>query len=182
MERERAAHASGEEMFAGVRTFPLFALLGASLTVVTGEMGAAVVAGFLAVAALAVAAYWRTSSSERAGTTTEVAALVTYWIGAIAGAGALLLAAVIGITMAVLLAAKERLEAFPQAMSREELRATLTSRCSRPSFFHSSRTRPTVRGASGIRARSGSWSCWSADSPSPRSSPSASGESAGAST
>lgn len=126
MERERAAHESGEEMFAGVRTFPLFALLGASLTVVTGEMGAAVVAGFLAVAALAVAAYWRTSSRERAGTTTEVAALVTYWIGAIAGAGALLLAAAIGITMAVLLAAKERLEAFPQAMSREELRATLT--------------------------------------------------------
>jgi uncharacterized membrane protein (DUF4010 family) len=126
MERERAAHESGEEMFAGVRTFPLFALLGASLTVVTGEMGAAVVAGFLAVAALAVAAYWRTSSSERAGTTTEVAALVTYWIGAIAGAGALLLAAAIGITIAVLLAAKERLEAFPQAMSRDELRATLT--------------------------------------------------------
>ena len=126
MERERAAHESGEEMFAGVRTFPLFALLGASLTVVTGEMGAAVVAGFLAVTALAVAAYWRTSSSERAGTTTEVAALVTYWVGAIAGAGALLLAAAIGITIAILLAAKERLEAFPQAMSREELRATLT--------------------------------------------------------
>jgi len=126
MERERAAHESGEEMFAGVRTFPLFALLGSSLTVVTGEMGAAVVAGFLAVAALAVAAYWRTASIERAGTTTEVAALVTYWVGAIAGAGALVLAAAIGITMAVLLAAKERLEAFPQAMSREELRATLT--------------------------------------------------------
>jgi len=126
MERERAAHASGEEMFAGVRTFPLFAILGASLTVVTGEMGMAVVAGFLSVAALAVAAYWRTSSSERAGVTTESAALATYWIGAIAGAGALVLAAAIGITIAILLAAKERLEAFPQTMSREELRATLT--------------------------------------------------------
>jgi len=126
MERERAAHAGGEEMFAGVRTFPLFALLGASLTVVTGEMGPAVVAGFLSVAALAVAAYWRTSSKERAGVTTESAALATYWIGAIAGAGALVLAAAIGITIAVLLAAKERLESLPQAMSREELRATLT--------------------------------------------------------
>ena len=126
MERERAAHASGEEMFAGVRTFPLFAILGASLTVVTGEMDLAVVAGFLSVAALAVAAYWRTSSSERAGVTTESAALATYWIGAIAGAGALVLAAAIGITIAILLAAKERLESFPQTMSREELRATLT--------------------------------------------------------
>ncbi len=126
MERERAAHAGREEMFAGVRTFPLFALLGASLTVVTGEMGAAVVAGFLAVAALAVVSYWRKSSAERVGTTTESAALATYWVGAIAGAGALVLAAALGIAIAVLLAAKERLEAFPQAMTREELRATLT--------------------------------------------------------
>jgi uncharacterized membrane protein (DUF4010 family) len=126
IERERAAHASGEEMFAGVRTFPIFALLGASLTVVTGEIGPAVVAGFLSVAALAVAAYWRTSSSERVGVTTESAALATYWVGAIAGAGALVLAAAIGITIAILLAAKERLESFPQTMSRAELRATLT--------------------------------------------------------
>ncbi len=125
MERERAAHAAREEMFAGVRTFPIFALLGASLTVVTGGMTAAVVAGFLAVAALAVVAYWRTSSKEHAGTTTESAALATYWVGAIAGAGELVLAAAIGITIAILLASKERLEAFPQAMTREELRATL---------------------------------------------------------
>src|SRR3989442_966449 len=65
MERERSSHESGEPMFAGVRTFPLFAILGASLTVVTGEMGPAVVSGFLAVAALAVVSYWRTSSREK---------------------------------------------------------------------------------------------------------------------
>jgi len=126
MERERAAHSGGEEMFAGVRTFPIFAILGGSLTVVTGGMTAPVVAGFLAVAALAVVSYWRTSSDQRVGTTTESAALATYWVGAIAGTGALFLAAAIGITIAVLLAAKERLESFPQAMTREELRATLT--------------------------------------------------------
>jgi uncharacterized membrane protein (DUF4010 family) len=126
MERERAAHAEREEMFAGVRTFPLFALLGGALTVVTGEIGLATVAGFVAVASLAVVAYWRTSTREKAGVTTESAALATYWVGAIAGTGALVLAAGLGVTVAVLLAAKERLEAFPQAMTREELRATLT--------------------------------------------------------
>src|SRR5205823_4094404 len=57
---------------------------------------------------------------------TESAALATYWVGAMAGAGALVLAAAVGITIAVLLASKERLEAFPRAMTREELRATLT--------------------------------------------------------
>ena len=126
MERERAAHAGGEPMFAGVRTFPLFALLGASLTVVTGELGLAVVAGFLAVAALALVAYWRTSSEKAVGATTETAALATYWVGAIAGSGALVMAAAIGITVAVLLASKERLEGVSRAMSHEELRATLT--------------------------------------------------------
>jgi len=39
MERERAAQESGEEMFAGVRTFPLFAILGASLAIVSGSIG-----------------------------------------------------------------------------------------------------------------------------------------------
>jgi uncharacterized membrane protein (DUF4010 family) len=126
MERERAAQESGEEMFAGVRTFPLFAILGASLTIVSGSIGAAVVSGFLAVTALAVVAYLRTSTREHAGVTTEGAALATYWVGAMAGAGALTLAGAVGITIAVLLAAKERLESFPRAMSREELRATLT--------------------------------------------------------
>jgi len=126
VERERASHAAGERMFAGVRTFPLFAILGASLTVAEGEIGIATIAGFMAVAALAVVAYWRTSGSGEVGTTTESAALATYWIGAIAGTGALLLAGAIGITVAVLLVSKERLEAFPRAMTREELRATLT--------------------------------------------------------
>jgi len=126
LERERVSHAVGERMFAGVRTFPLFAILGASLTVAAGGIGLATVAGFLAVAALALLSYWRTSASGEVGTTTESAALATYWIGAIAGTGALVLAGAIGITVAVLLASKERLEAFPQAMTREELRATLT--------------------------------------------------------
>jgi uncharacterized membrane protein (DUF4010 family) len=126
VERERASRLSGEPMFAGVRTFPLFAILGASLTVVTGEIGIAVVAGFVAVAALSLVAYWRTSAGGEVGTTTESAALATYWIGVIAGSGALTLAAAVGIAVAILLASKERLEAFPETMTREELRATLT--------------------------------------------------------
>jgi uncharacterized membrane protein (DUF4010 family) len=126
VERERASRLARERMFAGVRTFPLFAILGASLTIVSGEIGLAVVAGFLAVAGLGLVAYWRTSASGEVGTTTESAALATYWIGAIAGTGAFVLAGAIGIAIAVLLASKERLEAFPEAMTPEELRAALT--------------------------------------------------------
>jgi uncharacterized membrane protein (DUF4010 family) len=125
VERERAG-ASGAEHFAGVRTFPLFAILGAGLTLLSGSIGVAPAAGFLAVAALVVTAYVRSSGRGDVGATTEAAALVTYWIGAAAGAGALLLAGALAIGVTVLLAAKERLEAFPRALSRRELEATLT--------------------------------------------------------
>jgi len=93
------------------------ALLGASLTVVTGGMTGAVIAGFLAVAALAVVSYWRTSGGERVGTTTESAALATYWVGAIAGTGALVLAAAIGITIAILLRARQL---YPEPQKLEQ--------------------------------------------------------------
>src|SRR5207248_3882702 len=47
-------------------------------------------------------------------------------IGVMAGAGALVLAGAIGIGTVVLLASKERLESFSEALTREELSATLT--------------------------------------------------------
>jgi uncharacterized membrane protein (DUF4010 family) len=125
VERERS-EGPGVQHFAGIRTFPVFAAAGAALTMLSGEIGLAVVAGFAALAALVIVAYARSSSRGDVGATTEVAALTTYWIGVAAGAGALLFAGALGIGLTVLLAAKQRLEAFPRAMSRAELEATLT--------------------------------------------------------
>lgn len=124
VERERAHHDGPH--FAGVRTFPLFALLGAGLTLAAGGAGVVVAAGFLAVAALAIVAYARASRDGDVGATTEVAALATYVSGVLAGAGALLVAGAVAITVAILLAAKERLEALTHALTREELEAALT--------------------------------------------------------
>jgi uncharacterized membrane protein (DUF4010 family) len=123
-ERERSAAAAGERQFAGVRTFPLIALLGAGIALVSGGVGAAVIVGFAGVAGLAVASYLRTSGSDP-GTTTEVAALATYWIGVMAGVGALVVGGAVGIGVVALLATKERLEAFSRALSRDELSAVL---------------------------------------------------------
>ncbi|MBI4521451.1 MAG: MgtC/SapB family protein [Gemmatimonadetes bacterium] len=125
LERERSA-AEGPPPFAGVRTFPLFALLGAGLTLASGGAGVLAAVGLLAVAGLVVASYLRSSHAGDIGTTTEMAALATYAVGVMAGAGALLAAGATGIAMAILLVAKERLEAFPRALSREELSAALT--------------------------------------------------------
>lgn len=124
LERERA-HGDGAH-FAGVRTFPIFALLGAGLTLAAGEVGTVVAAGFVAMAALVVVSYLRSSRDGDLGATTESAALATYAIGVLAGTGALLVAGAAGITVAILLASKQRLEGLTRALSREELEATLT--------------------------------------------------------
>jgi len=125
VERERS-QGNAEDHFAGIRTFPGFAVLGAAITLLAGTIGVAVVAGFAAVAALVIVAYARSTGRGDVGATTEMAALMTYWIGVAVGAGALLLGGAMGIGLTVLLAAKQRLEAFPRALSRAELAATLT--------------------------------------------------------
>jgi uncharacterized membrane protein (DUF4010 family) len=127
LERERSeARAGGRAHFAGVRTFPIFAIMGAGVTLIAGDIGIATVAAFLGVAALVVVSYVQTSRQGDLGSTTEMAALATYWAGAMAGAGALVMAGAIGIGVAVLLALKTRLEAFPRTLTSEELEAALT--------------------------------------------------------
>jgi uncharacterized membrane protein (DUF4010 family) len=126
VERERDQAASARRHFAGVRTFPLFSMLGAGLVLIAGEVGIVVVVGFAAIAAMVVASYLRTSGEGSVGTTTEMAALATYWVGVMAGAGALLLAGALGVGVVVLLASKPRLEAFSRTLTREELTAALT--------------------------------------------------------
>lgn len=126
VERERSEDERGSRHFAGIRTFPMFGVLGAALVLAGREVGVLVAAGFLGVAALVLVSYTRTSRDGDIGATTEVAALATYATGVLAGAGALLVAGAVGIGVAVLLAGKQRLEAFPRALTREELGAALT--------------------------------------------------------
>ena len=103
-ERERHAWIEHEESPAmGTRTFALIGLGGA----LAGSMSSAVVAvGLVAVGALVVAGYWRTSTIHR-GTTSELAAVVTYLLGAFAQRE-VALAAGIGVAVALLLEQKRR--------------------------------------------------------------------------
>ncbi len=126
LDRERAEVRKGYEVFAGVRTFPLIALVGAVAAILAPAWGiAVVVTSFVAVAAIAVVSYWRISATEGPGATTEMAALATFLLGALAGGGQYVLAGAAGVTVAVLLAAKPRLEAFSRALTGEEVRAAL---------------------------------------------------------
>jgi uncharacterized membrane protein (DUF4010 family) len=126
LDRERAEVRKHHQVFAGIRTFPLIALAGALPMLVVDTVGPAlVVASFLAVAAIAVVSYIRGSAAGDIGATTEVAALATFFLGALAGAGKLVVAAGAGVGVAVLLVAKPRLEAFSRALTAEELSAAL---------------------------------------------------------
>lgn len=126
LDRERAELRKGRSEFAGVRTFPLIALAGAVPVLLIGVAGPWLLAGsFLAVAAITVVSYHRQASEGHVGATTEVAAITTFLLGALAGAGELLLAGAAAVGVAILLVAKPRIEAFSRALTAEELSAAL---------------------------------------------------------
>lgn len=126
LDRERAEIRKHRPLFAGVRTFPLIALSGALSILLLDTVGSwLVIASFLMVSGVVLISYLRTSAAGNVGSTTEVAALATFLLGCLAGRGDLMLAAASGVVVAVLLAAKPRLERFSLAITPEELAAVL---------------------------------------------------------
>src|SRR5262245_40483 len=88
LDRERAVVRKGHKLFAGVRTFPLIALFGAGLSLLRFEFGPwPLVAGLAAIAAIVLVSYRQTALAGEIGATTEIAALATFALGALAGAG-----------------------------------------------------------------------------------------------
>ena len=126
VDRERAEERKQHKQFAGVRTFPLIAGVGAGLALLRAELGVApLVAGFVAVAAIIIVAYQASCRAGQVGATTELAALLTFVVGALAGSGQLIIAGATGVTVAVLLATKPRIERLSRAMTEQELAAVL---------------------------------------------------------
>jgi uncharacterized membrane protein (DUF4010 family) len=119
IERERRKGQGPQRAFAGVRTFAIVALAG-SLAQLT-ESTLLVACGALLVAALGAVSYWRDRTSDP-GVTTELALFVTYLIGvtAVPKPG---LAAAAGVSVAILLAARNRLHKFSRdLLTTRELR------------------------------------------------------------
>ena len=129
LQRQYAGHRENEvdDLFAGVRTFALFALLG----------GLAAYAGLLlesplvfAVAVLLVGmfvglAYFAGVRRGDIGLTTEIAALVTLFAGALCVWGALAPAAAVGVATTVLLALKLETRQFVTNLTSEDVSAAL---------------------------------------------------------
>jgi len=126
LERERAEARKERPLFAGIRTFPLIALAGAIPMLLPAPTGLALlVTTSIAIGVVAVVSYVRSSAEGKIGATTEIAALATFLLGALAGVGQLTVAAAAGVAIAVLLAAKPPLERFSKALTTEEVSAAL---------------------------------------------------------
>jgi uncharacterized membrane protein (DUF4010 family) len=106
LERERS-HRAGIHQAAGSRTFALLALTG---TLAASISPWAVVAGMCAAVALVAIGYAATSTRDR-GATTEVAALATFLLGALAWKQTGV-AAALGIIVLALLMSKARIHSF----------------------------------------------------------------------
>lgn len=122
-ERERRKHARPIPAAAGIRTFATTALAGALAVLVGGPTILAVVT--LGVAGLVALSYQRTREDDDPGITTEIALIATVLLGALAmrEPG---LAAMAGVTVAILLAARTPLHHFVRSvLTEQEIRDSL---------------------------------------------------------
>jgi uncharacterized membrane protein (DUF4010 family) len=124
LERERNPLAK-----AGLRTFALIAMLGCLVTLVSLELGSGwiVAAAMLLVGGSITAAYVvdPATKSDDTGTTTIVAAVLVFALGALIALGHSLLGVAIGVSMTILLYFKPELEGFSRKLTPQDLRSML---------------------------------------------------------
>ena len=123
LERERNPSAR-----AGLRTFALVALLGTLAAMLSVEAGSPwlLIAGLVAVAGMIIAAYINNPSEENdPGTTTVVALVLCYGLGAMVWYGLAKLAVMLAIAVTALLYFKPELRGLSQKLTRRDLVAVL---------------------------------------------------------
>lgn len=120
LERQRS-HRADEELFAGIRTFPMLTLAG-YLAALSGAPWA-VPAAVLGVSALAVTSYARTVDTQ-VGATTEALAILSPIVGAAIHSHAIV-AVASAVMVTLLLALKTPLHRLAGAISEEEILSIL---------------------------------------------------------
>ena len=129
IQRQHAEDLDDDEVptFAGVRTFALLGLVGASAALAADMLGSpwAFVGIVLPVGGLITVAYVMISRHGDPGMTTEVAAVLVLLAGALAYWDRVAIAVALGVTTFVLLSLKLELHRFAERMTPEDIQATL---------------------------------------------------------
>lgn len=131
-ERQQSAAAEEKKDFAGIRTFPMVSLLGALGALARPAVGLWLLGGLLlGVVAFVTVSHARTAARDEIGISTEVACLLAYALGALAGMRDLMPDAdrflLVGTTAAAalaLLALKAPLHGFVSRLSPDDVYAT----------------------------------------------------------
>lgn len=114
-----------EHTFAGARTFALVGFVGGLAGFLTSDWLFIAIA-FATVAALTIVAYWADArEAPGLGGTTEIAIFATFLLGLAATRGHLLVAAVGGVSVAILLSMKETVARLAASLSEAEIHAAL---------------------------------------------------------
>lgn len=135
LEREQSKQASGSAQIGGIRTYPIFALIGALATLLAPTSGWFPLIGLGGIVTFVAIAYaGDIKKGQDHGLTTEASVVATYLLGALACARGvadlptstrLLLVAMLGVVVTFLLSSKEWLHGVVQKVSRDDLFATV---------------------------------------------------------
>ncbi len=124
LEREYSQHSEKGEVFAGLRTFTLVALLG----FLTAYLGTTFtywifIAGFLGVVGIVAISYWVTSNEGDIGSTTEFAIIFTFLLGGLVLVGSINLSLALTVITLVLLSLKITLRTMIGQLTQKEVYA-----------------------------------------------------------
>ncbi len=126
IERQRVQPTDPTGVPAGIRTFPLIALLGCASAWLGGELGAPVFAALAAsFGALIVGTYVITGLRGDIGFTSEVAAILTFVLGAMVYHGRPLLASALAVATTILLSLRAPLHDLARRLEEADLYAAL---------------------------------------------------------
>jgi len=134
LEREQAKSPVAGTSIGGIRTYPIFALVGALATMLEPSslwLPLIALAGVIALLAISYAADLRAGREH--GITTEASVIATYLIGALATSRGviepmstrLILVMALGVTLTFLLSSKQMLHGIASRVSREDFYATV---------------------------------------------------------
>lgn len=111
-----------KDHFAGIRTFPLVAILGCIITFIAKTITLWLLAsGFLAFALFVSIAYYIRSSSGHAGITTEISLFITFILGAMTSLQLIKEALAITVITTTLLSLKGQFRSFILKITEDEL-------------------------------------------------------------
>jgi uncharacterized membrane protein (DUF4010 family) len=128
LERERSTYKQKRMMYAGIRTFPLIALFGALSAYFAQILSAWIlIVNILIMGVLVIIVYFVTTDmhGKHFGATSEIAGLLTFFIGVLAYYNEIVFATVLAITITFILYLREPLHTFAQHLKRGELEDTL---------------------------------------------------------